>query len=150
MDFNSPAFRNCLPSVARQWAFTIRCLAMDVLSVTILSFHIHLRLSRSHFPSHICSVYILPVRATPPAQLKSPWLNHLLLLFCKEYKLWRSSLHNFLHSPVTASLLRSKYSHRGPVVQHPPISPLRATDQVSYAIKDCNGSFVCVHLYAEN
>jgi hypothetical protein len=35
MDFNIPAFRHCLPSVARQWSFTIRCLATDVLSVTI-------------------------------------------------------------------------------------------------------------------
>jgi hypothetical protein len=35
MDFNIPAFRHCLLSVARQWSFTIRCLAMDILSVTI-------------------------------------------------------------------------------------------------------------------
>jgi hypothetical protein len=36
LDFKIPAFRHCLPSVARQWSFTSRCLAMDVLSVTIL------------------------------------------------------------------------------------------------------------------
>jgi hypothetical protein len=29
--FNTPAFRHCLPSVAQQWSFTSRCLAVDVL-----------------------------------------------------------------------------------------------------------------------
>jgi hypothetical protein len=30
-DFNIPAFRHCLPSVAQQWSLTSCCLTMDVL-----------------------------------------------------------------------------------------------------------------------
>jgi hypothetical protein len=37
MDFNIPAFRHCLLSVAQQLSFTSRCLAMDVLSVTLFN-----------------------------------------------------------------------------------------------------------------
>jgi hypothetical protein len=35
MNFNIPPFRHCLPSAAQQWSFTSRCLAMDVIYVTI-------------------------------------------------------------------------------------------------------------------
>jgi hypothetical protein len=36
-DFNIPDFRHCLQSVAQQWSFTSRCLAMDVLSTGFLT-----------------------------------------------------------------------------------------------------------------
>jgi hypothetical protein len=54
MDFNIPAFRHCLPSVVRQWSFTSRCLAMDVLSVTIFSHPVSLHpRQRFAFKKHV-------------------------------------------------------------------------------------------------
>lgn len=101
--------------------------------VLILSFHINLRLSGSHFPSHICRVYILPVRATPPAQLKSPWLNHSVINI-----LWRvQSMKILITQLPTVSCyyfsLKIQIFSSGPCCPAPSISSLRDTGQVSYA-----------------
>ena len=71
--------------------------------------YIHLRIPSGFFPSHfptktLYSPLLSPTHATCPA--------HLILLdvitriiFCDEYRSWRSSLCSLLHFPVTSSLL---------------------------------------------
>ena len=78
-------------------------------SILILSSHLRLGLPSGLFPSGyptrtLCTPLPSPIRTTCPA--------HLILLDCtthtifgKEYRSLSSSLCNFLHSPVTSSLL---------------------------------------------
>ena len=94
------------------WAYSIQSSQLPPTSwrsIIILSSHLRLGLPSGLFPSGfptrtLCNPLLSPIRATCPA--------HRILLdfttrtiFGKEYRSLSSSLCNFLHSPVTSSLL---------------------------------------------
>jgi hypothetical protein len=86
----------------------------------------HQNLVHFTFPSHACHMPCLP---------HSPWLD-LISGIWGEYKLWSSSLCNFLHSPVTSPLLgpnillRTLFSNTLSLC-----SSLSVRDQVSHLYK---------------
>jgi len=109
-------------------------------STLILSSHLHPGLSSglflSGFPTKTLYTPLLsPIRAT--------WPSHLFLLglmirivFSEQYRPQSSSLCNFLHSPVTSSLLCPNILLSTLDSKHPSLrSPLSVSDQVSNPYK---------------
>jgi hypothetical protein len=113
---------------------------VSVRSVLIPSFHLRLGLPSGLYPSGfpaktLHTILSSPMRATCPAHLIRHDLT-CLMISVDDYKLWSSSLCNFLHSPVTSSLLgpnnrlRTLFSNTLSLC-----SSLSVTDQVSHPYK---------------
>jgi hypothetical protein len=117
-------------------------------SILITFSHLRLGLSTGLFPSGfptktVCTFHFSPRRATCPVHLIR--LDSICpMLFGDDYKLWRSSLCYFPHSPVTSSHLgpnnplRTLFSHILSLC-----SSLNARGQVSYPYKTTGRIMFC-------
>jgi hypothetical protein len=87
------------------WARSIQSISTDPISLrAIIILSLHERQGLSFWLSHQNPMRIpIPTRATCPVHIILPGLI-LLIILDKEYKLWRSSLCNFLQPPVTSFL----------------------------------------------
>jgi hypothetical protein len=83
-------------SLAR-WIHFIPPYSISLRSILVLSSHLSLYLTNGLF------LPFLPIRAACPCHFSLLELI-ILITFDEEYKLWSSSLCNFLQSPVTSSL----------------------------------------------
>jgi hypothetical protein len=110
------------------WARWIQSTS-SLRSILTLPYHPHLGLPNDIFalrfqPNTLYAFLISLIHATCPTHLT---LHDFITLkvFDEEYKLWSSSLYNFLHPPITFLLLKSNI-----------LNILRMTDQVSHQYKN--------------
>src|SRR5215471_7200925 len=110
------------------------------MSILILSTHLRLGLPNSLFPSGfptntLCTPISSPIRATCPTHLIRLDLTTCTILG-EEYRSFSSSLCNFLHSPVTSSLLGPNILLNTLFSNTLSLCPsLNVSDQVSYPYK---------------
>ena len=98
------------PPLSLSWTSSIQSIPLHPTfwrSILILSFHLHLGLPSGLFPSGfptktLYTTLLSPIHATCPAHLTLlDFITRTIL--GKEYRSLSSSLHSFLHSPVTSS-----------------------------------------------
>ena len=111
-------------NLSLSWASSIQSIPPHPTSwrsILILSSHLRLGLSSRLFPSGfptktLYTPLLSPIHATCPAHLILDFITRTIS--GEEYRSLSFSLCSFLHSPVTSSLFRPKYSPQRPILKH--------------------------------